>query len=410
MQLLHTSDWHAGKTLYNRSRAADLDDALGEIIDIAREERPDVIIHSGDLIDHARVSHTDIERSVLVLAELASIAPTVVVQGNHDNPSLLRYLDRLGRPSRLHFIDKPLGLDGDPLVLPGCDGTSLRLGALPFISPVRSAGPFDDHRAWAGNYRGRVAALQARIATSLADGLDPRTDVTVFAAHLHVTGAGLSGSERQRHCGDDYACDPDAIPAVDYVAFGHIHRPQDLPGPVVGRYAGSPIPLDFGELHDQKSITLVTLEPGKPAVCRERPLRGGRALFKFDGTLADLQREAESIGDALCLVTVHTDTHDPALSQRVQDLLPRAEILEVHQKVAGTQMESIVVEPGTVGVQRPLLDSFADYLREHGTRFASADRVSAVLAEFLTADLEDRDPYFEPENLLTESTTPEATR
>ncbi|MCP2323447.1 exonuclease SbcD [Hamadaea flava] len=410
MQLLHTSDWHAGKTLYNRSRATDLDDALNEIIEIAHEERPDVIIHSGDLIDHSKVSHTDIERAVHALAELAAIAPTVVVEGNHDNPSLLRYLDRLGRRHQLHFINKPLGINGDYLVLPGRDETSLRLGALPFVSAVTAVDVFDDPRTWAGDYRGRLADLQSRIAANLAANLNPHTDVTVFAAHLHVTGAGLSGSERQRHCGDDYASDPQAIPAVDYAAFGHIHRAQDLPGLVVGRYAGSPIPLDFGEINDRKSVTLVTLEPGKQAICRERPLRGGRALVKFDGTLAELQRDADSIGNALCLVTVHTDTHDPTLTQRVYDILARAEVLQVHQQVAGTHMESLVVEPGTVTAQRPLLESFDDFLRERGTRIAAADRVNAVMAEFLAAAHEGRDPYFEVENILTGDAVPEATR
>ncbi|HZM74560.1 MAG TPA: exonuclease SbcCD subunit D [Candidatus Limnocylindrales bacterium] len=401
MQLLHTSDWHAGKTTYNRSRAADLDDALNEIISIAREARPDAIINSGDLIDHSKVSHSEIERVVDALAELAAIAPTVVVAGNHDNFSLLRYLDRLGRLHRLHFINKPLGANDDHLILPGRDGNTLRLGALPFVSAERGIDIFDDPRKWAGDYRSRVAYLQAKIATGLASNLDPRSELTVFAAHLHVTGAGLSGSERHRHCSEDYACDPDAIPAVDYAAFGHIHEPQPLPGKVIGRYAGSPIPLDFGEKDQQKSVTMVTLEPKAPTRCELINLRGGRALRKFEGTFDELQQQAVTFGDALCLIVVHTETHDPALAQRVHDLLPRAEVLDVQQRVAGTQNTSLVVEPGSVSVQRPLLESFDDYLRQTGTRTASIEVVHALMAEFLTADEEDREPYFEVEKLLT---------
>ena len=402
MQLLHTSDWHAGRTTYNQSRATDLDDALTEIIRIARDVRPDVIINSGDLIDHSKVSHTEIERVVDALVELAAIAPTVVVAGNHDNFSQMRYLDRLGRLNRLYFVNKPIGIGGDHLVLPGLDGNTLRLGALPFVSAERSIDVFDDPRRWAGAYRARIADLQARITAGLTAGLDPTRELTVFAAHLHVTGAGLSGSERARHCSDDYACDPVAIPPVDYAAFGHIHDPQDLPGPVPGRYAGSPIPLDFGEAGQRKSVTLVTLEPGKPARCEAIGLKGGRALIRFEGNLAELQSQVEAMGDALCLVTVHTNTHDPALSQRVHDLLDGATVLDVQQRVAGTRAGSLVVEPGAVSVQRPLLDSFTAYLQQIDTRTAPADMVLALMAEFLAADHEDRDPCFAVETLLTD--------
>ncbi|GIM97828.1 metallophosphoesterase family protein [Paractinoplanes toevensis] len=402
MQLLHTSDWHAGRTTYNQSRAADLDDALTEFIAIARDIRPDAIINSGDLIDHSKVSHAEIERVVDALAELAAIAPTIVVAGNHDNFSLLRYLDRLGRLNRLYFVNKPLGIGGDHLVLPGRDGNTLRLGALPFVSAERGVDVFDDPRRWAGAYRARIADLQARITTGLTAGLDPRRELTVFAAHLHVTGAGLSGSERAQHCSDDYACDPAAIPPVDYAAFGHIHDPQDLPGPVTGRYAGSPIPLDFGEAGQRKSVTLVTLEPGMPARCEAIPLRGGRALFRFEGSFADLQSQVDMIDDALCLATVHTDTHDPALAQRVHDLLGHATVLDLQQRVAGTQGAALVVEPGTATAQRPLLDAFGAYLQQIGTRTAPIDTVMAIMGEFLAADHEDRDPCFAVEALLTD--------
>ncbi|WP_306215992.1 metallophosphoesterase family protein [Actinoplanes sp. RD1] len=408
MQVLHTSDWHAGRTTYNRSRAIDLDDALTEIISIARDVRPDAIINSGDLIDHSKVSHTEIERVVDALAELGAIAPTIVVAGNHDNFSQMRYLDRLGRVNRLYFVNKPVGISGDHLVIPGRDGNTLRVGALPFVSAERGVDIFDDPRQWAGDYRARIADLQARITAGLTATLDPTRELTVFAAHLHVTGAGLSGSERARHCSDDYACDPAAIPPVDYAAFGHIHDPQDLPGAVPGRYAGSPIPLDFGEAGQQKSITLVTLEPGKPTRCEPIALRGGRSLIRFDGSLTDLQSQAALIGDALCLATVHTDTHDPALSQRVHEILERATVLDVQQRVAGTRGGSLVVEPGTVTAQRPLLDSFSTYLQQIDTRTAPADQVMALMAEFLAADHEDRDPCFAVETLLTDDHTTEA--
>lgn len=400
MLFLHTSDWHAGRTTYNEPRMSDLADAMAEIIDIAKQHRPDGILHSGDLIDHSRVSHTDIERVVGWLAELAAIAPTIVVAGNHDNISLHRYLDKLGRLHQLHFVSQPRGANGDYLIVPGRDGTRARIGVLPFIYPQRmitAAGA----QSSSSTYREQLADLQARIAAGLADGLDPQSEVTLFTAHMHVTGAGLAGSERARHTTDEFAIDPDAIPAVDYAAFGHIHQPQPLPGRVVGRYAGSPIPLDFGEAGQQKSVTLVTVEPGRRAVCEEVPLRGGRALIKFDGTWDELQKRAGTIGDALCLVTVHSPVFEPALAQHVHTLLAKARVLDVQQRVAGAQPRNDVVEPGQIPVQRSMLESFEQYVHEHGAGTAPIDTVTSLMAEFLAAAQDERDPHFPAEAQLS---------
>ncbi|GGK36216.1 nuclease SbcCD subunit D [Pilimelia terevasa] len=399
MLFLHTSDWHAGRTTYNEPRMPDLVDAMSEIIEIAKQRRPDGILHSGDLIDHSRVSHNDIERVVGWLAELAAIAPTIVVAGNHDNVALHRYLDKLGRLHQLHFVSHPLGANGDYLIVPGRDGTRARVGVLPFIYPQRLT-TIPDAQPWSSTYREQLADLQARIAAGLADRLDPRSEVTLFTAHMHVTGAGLAGSERARHTTDEFAVDPDAIPAVDYAAFGHIHQPQQLPGRVVGRYAGSPIPLDFGEAGQRKSVTLVTVEPGKAAVCEEVPLRGGRELIKFDGTWDELQQQAGAIGDALCLVTVHTPAYEPALAQRVHTLLAKARVLDVQQRVDGAQPRNDVVEPGQTQVQRSLLESFEQYVNEHGAGTAPIGTVTAMMAEFLAAEQDERDPYFPAEEQL----------
>ena len=85
----------------------------------------------------------------------------------------------------------------------------------------------------------------------------------------------LSGSERKVQVGENYATHLDHLPAVTYAAFGHIHKPQDLPGSVVtGCYAGSPIQLDFGELDEAKRIVLVDARPGHPPEIQSLPLSG----------------------------------------------------------------------------------------------------------------------------------------
>lgn len=86
-RLLHTSDWHLGHILHGHPRDEDFDAVLAEIVAIARESQPDLIVHSGDLFHSSRPTVRDMFRAMRALRELAAIAPTVVVAGNHDSPT-----------------------------------------------------------------------------------------------------------------------------------------------------------------------------------------------------------------------------------------------------------------------------------------------------------------------------------
>jgi exonuclease SbcD len=407
MRVLHTSDWHVGRTTYNKSRYPDFVSVLNEITEIARTRQPDLILNTGDLLDHARVSHSDINLAASCLRDLSTIAPVVVVVGNHDSTMLLNAFDLLHAGDRIHFVTTPRGRDGDYLVFTGRDGVTLRLGALPFVNAARAIDVFDDPTQWAGDYRHRIAGIQHQIAEHLNRDLDPHNVVTVFAAHLFVTGAGLGGTEREAHVSGDYGTHPDDMPHVDYAAFGHIHQAQQLPGPVNGRYAGSPLALDFGEAGQTKSITLVDLTPGQPAVIEEVPLRGGRALRVFTGTLDELAAVAADFGDALCVLEITTETHDPLLSQRVHQLLDRATILDIQPNPLDGRMPSTVVSPDAPAATGDLVQRFAAYLAGQDTSPAPAWGVIAVLAELLHAQAEDREPAFPQETLLTPAALPQ---
>ena len=113
-------------------------------------------------------------------------------------------------------------------------------------------------------------------------------DVDVAAAHLHVAGAILAKSEKTVHVGEDAATDAASLPAVSYAAFGHIHKPQRLPGPLTGRYAGSMIPIDFGEEGEAKGAVVVDAEPGRAAHVEFVTLGAGRPLTTVTGALVEL--------------------------------------------------------------------------------------------------------------------------
>jgi exonuclease SbcD len=156
---------------------------------------------------------------------------------------------------------------------------------------------------------------------------------------------------------------------------------------VTGRYAGSPIPIDFGELNEQKSVVLVEAEPGRPAKVIAVPISGGRLLRRFHGTLEELASEAPHL-DGLCSLTIRTPARQPDLSDRVRELLPSAVLLEVIEESADRIASAVAV---SAEEEETRLDAlFREYLADRRTK-TSAAQVSALFAELLR-DLENEQP------------------
>lgn len=406
MKLLHVSDWHLGRVTYNEPRVADHEAVIAEIVALAKSIQPDVICHTGDLFDHARPAYTDMVRGINALEELATVSPILVISGNHDSPALFAlFAQLLGPESRIRFIDKArLPADGGIHHFDTRAGEVVRIAPLPFVHANRMVDAFEDPATWMAGYADRIHQIESALAKGLADGFDNRTHIAVFAAHLHVGGAHFSGSERPIHISDTYASRLEHLPTVSYAAFGHIHQPQQLPGSVVtGRYAGSPIQLDFGEVGEQKSVVIVEAKPGRPPDIDVVNLAAGRPLRKLDGTLDELRALAPTVGRELCLITVHTDEPASALSEQVRDLFPEAVLLQVQEVCAATQVEVLTKDSVKEDVEPGFAELFHDYLAEQGTKGVSADRVLKTFASFIAAVEDDQLPSFPEEALLADA-------
>jgi exonuclease SbcD len=163
-----------------------------------------------------------------------------------------------------------------------------------------------------------------KLIRGLCDGLDSRC-VTLLVGHLFVSGARIGGGERELTIGQIFAINPATLPTtVQYIALGHVHRPQDVPGSATpARYAGSLLSLDFGEAGQQKSVTVIEVEPGRAAAWREVPITKGRALLDVVGTLDELGSR-DDIADGWLRVTLRCDGPQPGLADQVRELLPNA--------------------------------------------------------------------------------------
>jgi exonuclease SbcD len=320
MKLLHTSDWHVGKTLRGVSRADEHRAVLREIAEIAREESVDLVIVAGDLFDSATPSPESEEIVYRALLDLASTdADVAVIAGNHDSPRRLRAVAPLLELGRVRLVAEPVAPDaGGVIRLTSRDGTGVCLAMLPFVSKrgIVRARDLMDHVAFE-NAQTYSARLQL-VLDALCHGFGGDT-VNILAAHAFVLGAAAGGGERSAHLVDEYAITAQSFPAtIGYGALGHLHRPQRVPAPAPLHYCGSPLQLDFGETELTQQVNLVAIGPGTPADVTAVRLRSGRPLRTLKGTLDELA-EAEP-GDAYLRVIVRGPNR-AGLADLVRDLL-----------------------------------------------------------------------------------------
>lgn len=325
MKLLHTADWHVGKTVRGRSRADEHRAVLAEIAGIAADEAVDVVLVVGDLFETAAPTPEAEEIVYRALLDLAATgAEVVVVGGNHDNPRRLQAVAPLLDLGRVHLLAVPARPDdGGLLALTTGDGTPVRVARLPFVSQRGIVRAEDLLERGADERSGRYADRVRSVLEALCADFTPDA-VNVVAAHLFVEGGALGGGERSGHTVFDYWVPSSAFPSdAHYVALGHLHRAQQLPGPTHVRYCGSPLQLDFGEQADAKSVTLVDASPGVPAKVREVALRSGRRLRTLSGTLDELAELAGTTGDDWLRIRVRAQA-EPGLADQVREWFPAA--------------------------------------------------------------------------------------
>jgi len=361
MRLLHTSDWHVGRRLGRFDRTAEHLEAAERVAAIADEEGADLVLHSGDLFDRAM---PPVEALRLALEGLVRLTgggrrPVVVVAGNHDSPELFEALAPFLTAFGIHLVGriKPPG-QGGLLRLETAGGPAV-VACFPFLRAAQTVDFMERAEAWYGSYADRVRRLAAAYGEAVAAerGAD---GVGLLVAHVLVSGAvlrtGLPRGERELHMGEAYAADPQALPPnFDYVALGHVHAPQAVPAVAVpAQYAGSLLPLDFGEAGEVKRVVVVDARPGVPATVRSVPLGAGRALERVEGAWEEIAARP-GLEDAYLDLVVDTAGPEPGLLDQARERFPL--VVKVTARYRRAEVAAAVV------AGRPLADLYADYHR-----------------------------------------------
>lgn len=332
MKFIHTADLHIGKRVCEHSMLEDQKYILNQIIKIVDDEAPDGVILAGDIYDKSVPSADAVDVLDDFLVELSGHCQNVfVLSGNHDSAERIAFGGRLMQNQGVYM--SPV-YDGSfaPVTLKDSVG-EVDVWMLPFVRPATiraclgSGEVADAEREQVVDY---TSAIQ--MAVSKMDLKPGRRNVLI--AHQFVTGAQVDEGGSEEFVGGLDNVESYAFDGFDYVALGHIHRPQNVAKNESGvgrvRYSGTPLKYSLSEANHEKSVTVVELGAANNGACelsvREVPLKPLRDVRKIEGSFAELvsaefrdaqKRDGKSLEDYVYVVlTDENDVMDAAAKLR----------------------------------------------------------------------------------------------
>jgi exonuclease SbcD len=331
VRLLHTGDWHLGKRLHGADRLDEAEAALAEIAALAESEAVDAVLVSGDLLDRRVIDSAALGACLRAMERLAATAPVLAVAGNHDDPDLWGHLAPYLAARGIHVAGRVRPVS-EAVVSVATAAGPLHAALLPWPEPARMAVEAGASAQEARlRYADLVGAVVGRYAAEAVARRREAGGVAVLVGHLMVERALPGGGEREMTMGITYTVSTAALPAdLDYIALGHVHRPQTLPGLAApGRYAGSPMALDFSEDNHAKSAVVVDVA-GDRTVHREVPLSAAAPLVRLRGSIAEMAALASAHPGAWFACDVELEAPVMDLVRQVRDAVPRALRVEPH--------------------------------------------------------------------------------
>lgn len=391
MRIVHTSDWHLGRTLHGVDLLDHQAAYLDHLVELVRAESVEAVVVAGDVYDRAIPPVEAVQVLSDAVARLAEHAAVVLTPGNHDSAVRLGFAAPLLRAG-VHLVTRVPDV-GRPVALTGRAGEEVLVYALPYLDPDVTRGvlapevPDGAPRVpLARSHEAVVGAAMARVAADAAarGAGEPGGPRALVAAHAFVVGGEASDSERDIRVGgvDNVPAGLFAAPGLDYVALGHLHGAQRIataPGGPVARYSGSPLAYSFSELRQRKSTVLLDVGPGGLRGEAELvPAPVPRRLAEVRGTLEEVLGAAGEGHEDDWVRVVVTDTHRPAeLVARVRGRFPHVlqTIHEPAERAAGVRAAVVAAAADPLAVT-------TDFVR-HVTGAAPDEREQIVLREAL---------------------------
>lgn len=381
MRILHTSDWHIGRTFHGHSTLAALADVLDALVVQVRENDVDVVIVAGDVFDSATPAasaYTLLDDALMALHETG--ATVIMTSGNHDSAARLGFHSRLLRDG-IHVLTDPQAI-ATPVTVHDEHGPVHFFG-IPYLEPAIVRGLWPDAAL-------RTQAQVMHHAMGLVrDGMAEHAGRAVAVAHCFAAGVDpTAGLEREVRQGGLDVVPLASFEGPEYVALGHIHGRQQLSERV--RYSGAPLHYSFGEQHKERGSWLVELDADGLASTQWLALPVPRALVTLTGALDEIlsdENVTAHADDWVC--AIYTDAlpqHEPM--RRLRERLPFCALVQ-HQPEGADAADdrSYSQRLRTAVTDEERIEAFLEHVRAgHGASEREAELIREVLDDRVRAE------------------------
>lgn len=378
MRILHTADLHLGRQLHNYALTEDHQVVLDQIIAALETHQPDLFIIAGDIFDRPvpPASAQSQFNAFLRGARQVCDAAIVIIAGNHDSGDRIEAMAIMADPDR-DLIRGVLLADEPVLLLHDAHGP-VAISALPFAYEHAAKDCFEDPAIATPE-----DVLRAQITSARANVPDGARWIVV--AHGFVAGGQSSDSEKTltRVGGIEYVS-ADIFAGADYVALGHLHRPQKAGAHHI-RYAGAPLALGFDEAGAEKSVLLVEMDAAGATEITQVPLHPARQLRRLRGRLAELL--AGEVSEDFVQVVLTDDTPQLDPMKRLREVYPNICMItyardEDRAGTAGDRpaQRALLADPVT------LIAHFLEQTRAEPTRPEESPLIADALAQLARSE------------------------
>ena len=377
MKILHLSDLHLGKRVNEFSMLEDQTYILTEILSITDREHPDCICIAGDVYDKSVPSAEAVSLFDNFLVQLSQRhLPVLIISGNHDSPERIAFGGRIMEHSGIYL--SPV-YDGrvSQVTLEDAWGP-VHFYLLPFIKPIHVRRFFPEES---------IESYNDAMKTVIGSIPLLQEDRNVLITHQFVTGSQRTDSEELSVGGTDNI-DASLFSSFDYVALGHLHRPQNCTSQCI-RYSGSPLKYSFSESRDKKSVTVVELGEKGDVKVSCIPLIPKRDMAEIRGTYEELTRKSYYEGTALPDSYLHitlTDEEDvPDAVGKLRILYPY--LMKMDYDNCRTR-SSQILEEAKVEQSSPL-ELFSDFYQQQNNQPLSPEQTQYITSLLETLKEED---------------------
>lgn len=273
MKILHTSDWHIGSALYGRKRYDESEQFLHWLVETIKNHSIETLLVAGDIFDTSTPSNTAQELYYRFLNEVSrtTCRHIIVTGGNHDSPSFLDAPKALLKAFNIYVVGSVAEREkAEVLVLNDADNNpEVIVCAIPFLRDrdVRQSSEGESYRDKENRLiEGIVSHYQKVYEEACKERNELGKSLPIIGmGHLFIAGSsiykrsGEASGERDLYVGNLGQVSADRLPSFDYFALGHLHIPQKVAGRETIRYSGSPMAMNFDEIHQQKSVVIVDI-------------------------------------------------------------------------------------------------------------------------------------------------------